>query len=767
MRSVRFGVALLVASQIWAAGAPVVGYDASRACLTVGGKPFFAIGCYNIVPEQMKACAAAGMNVTVRLGSSSAYGPKLAALMQNDPQAVPAFLRSYADAAGQAGMWLVEAPASFNPGLGYTAPDFPERFARFLDQPLGTIVDTLRDHPAVLAINNLDEPNRKMQEPVTAFTRAVRTRQPGRAVMLNFSRRPHEWPGAADIIASDIYIAGAELPLCELYEEVRTNVAIAGRLRCPYWLLPLAEGYETVGPVMPEQQIAQTYLGVIGGATGIVWWTWPPRHAETWRVLRQLSGELRALAPVLTEARPDPPVQLSPPELARTVQTRVIRHGKLTFVIAANAVPSPVTVTFQAPATFKTKAEVWFEKRSLPLPNGRWQDRFAGYGRHVYVLPGAWPAGAELKLTAAVDVPAPAAAGVPAPAARTAADSPPGNLITNPGFEEDGHWTVVPADRAAWADIAQRGTMDATMAHGGRRSACLCFTEDNILIDTIGDPIQLRPNTFYRFSGWMRLETAGALHRAYLFMLGGNKRLTGRLLGVENHAGWQYVESVFNTGPDAIEARVRFRYSADDDFAGVAGAPGNGRAWLDDVALVALPGVRNLVRNGGFERETRLAQWPRDWDQLWSLTGVPGHIGGDKPLWGTDVSVAWEGKRSLRMANPGPTTSLPLDFIARSATCHHTFSNLTLQAGQTYVCSVYLKADRAAMPVTLFVGSYRNAKQATVGTEWARVTQTLTPERTSTGEAYLQVRTSEAGTVWVDGVQLEAGETPTEFQDAL
>ncbi|MBM4083544.1 MAG: hypothetical protein FJ272_02045 [Planctomycetes bacterium] len=760
-RATLLGLLLILVSGVSAAeGLPQVGFDSDRACLLVDGKPFFAIGCYNVVPEQMKSCAQAGMNLTVRLGSSGLLGPKLTGLIEREPGAVSKFLTSYSDAAQEAGVWLIEAPASFAPeSLGYRAPEFPARFERFLDQPLGRIVDTLRRHPAVLALNSLDEPNPQMQETVTAFRRAVRERHSGRAVLLNFSRRPHEWPGAADIIASDIYMTPNESPLCELYEEVRTNVAIARRLKCPYWLLPLLESYETVGPVPPEQQVAQTYLGVIAGASGIVWWTWPPRHAATWDVMRKLAGELQALSPVLTELRPDPPVRISPPEMARVVQARVIRHGRQTFVIAANATPSPARVTFEAPATCHSGTEVWFEKRSLPLREGRWQDRFEGYGRHVYMLPDAWSAGAELKLTTSVEV--------PTPAAMTDTAGSPDNLIPNPGFEGDKGWQVVPADREAWADIAKRGFIDNKIAHGGQRSACLRFTDANIMLDYVSDPILLKPDSFYRFSGWIRLETAGALHRAYVFLLGGGRRMTGRLLGVENYAGWGQVSSVFSTGREPVEVRVRCRHDSNDDFAGTRGPKGSGRAWFDDFSLVRLPDTRNLIRNGSFERSTWLSGWPVSWDTLWSLIGVPGHIGGKNPLWGMDSGTAWHGKHSLRLVNPGATTSLPLDAMARSVTCHQTLSNLTLSQGQPYVFSAYLKADRPNCPVHLFVGSYRASKQVTVGTEWVRFTHSYTPQVTVYGDAYIQIRSSDPGTVWVDGVQLENGETPTEFQDAM
>jgi hypothetical protein len=51
--------------------APVVSYDPERCCVLISGQPFFAIGCYDVVPEYQSECAAAGFNLAARTNSDS------------------------------------------------------------------------------------------------------------------------------------------------------------------------------------------------------------------------------------------------------------------------------------------------------------------------------------------------------------------------------------------------------------------------------------------------------------------------------------------------------------------------------------------------------------------------------------------------------------------------------------------------------------------------------------------------------------------------
>ncbi|MBU0607248.1 MAG: hypothetical protein KKI08_05145 [Armatimonadetes bacterium] len=732
--------------------APRLSYDADRCSLLVNGQPFFCLGFYNVPPEQFAVCAGAGFNAVTRPGPGPYLGMHLKQLVAEHPDQVEAFLRSAADAALQAGLWDLEDPNRLTyEYFQYGDPAFPDKYARFLADPLPQIVTALRGHPAVLAFNNLDEPSTKMVPQVQAYHETVRRLDPQRAVMLNFCRNVHEAAPHCEIITADYYQHRDRDPLIHVYEQVRQNVAQARQAGRPYWHVPLAESYESVPPLRPEDQIAQTYLSVVGGASGILWWNWPPRHVATWKVLQQMAAELAALTPVLVETRNQPEVELITPETARSVVARVIQHGGVTFVIAVNAAPCPADVTFQVPTPLSRDSNVWFEDRAVSVREGRWQDHFEPKERHVYALQTTWPKNRPLRLAVSLErAPEPS----PGPSVTV-----PGNILPDPGAEEGAEgWK-----RRVWVNTdrdnpARRHFLDTAERHSGRQSAALQFTAIGRCACWDSPTITLQPNTFYRLGGWAKVEVQGDGHRAMIYVVG-KKGIFGNVrMETANYAGWRECRTQLRTGAKAVEVWLRCQYEA-EDFATETPLPGSGKVWFDDLYIVPAPaGVTNMVGNSGFEGGEWLAGWPVGWNCSPSLFGVPGIVGGSEQLWKLDDTVAWEGTHSLRLDNPGAATALPIGPIAWSAGATYELAGVTLSAGQPYTLSAYVKADRDDCRVILVPGGTHRP----VTREWTRVSLTHTPEADNT-RVYVILYTDRPGTVWIDGVQFEAGETPTPY----
>ncbi len=734
---------------------PQVSYDADRCCLLIDGQPFFAIGLYNVVPECMAECAEAGFNVVTRPGPGSMMGEHLKRLAAEQPDQVGPFLRSFADAAQQAGLWDLEDPNRFTyEPFPYTDPAFPEKHTRFLADPLPTIVAALQGHPAVLGFNSLDEPSAKLAEPLRAYHDAVRALDPQRAIMLNFWRRQREGAEQCEILTSDYYPHRGRTSLIELYEEACLSVERARELQRPYWFVPLAEAFETVPPLRPEDQVAQTYLAVAGGVSGILWWTWPPKHEASWNTLKQLAGELRALAPVLTESRKQPGVALSPPEAARSVQARVIQRNGVTFVISVNAAPCPATVSFRAPSGFSGQANVWFEGRSVAVREGCWEDRFAPHERHVYALQARWPTNDPLQLT--ISLPPPPEA-PPGPTVVVA-----GNLLSDPGLEDGSGWTGRIWTNTDRDNPARRVFLDAAERHSGLQSAALEFTDVGASACWDSPRVTLQPNTLYRIGGWAKAELLGLDHRAMIFLVGAKGAVRGVRMEVDNRSGWREYRSLLSTGSEAGEVWLRCQYEAFDPFTEEAQS-GSGRAWFDDLYIVPAPaGVSNMIANGGFEGAEWLRGWPEGWDNSYTLIGRPGTVGSPNQLWGLDRAEAWEGQTSLRLANPGETTALPIGAIARSSSVVQALVGATLTAGTSYTLSAYVKADRDEYRILVVPGMWACAKYVAVSDEWARISVTCS-SASDVSEAYVILRTTEPGTLWIDGVQFEAGSEPTPF----
>jgi len=70
------------------------------------------------------------------------------------------------------------------------------------------------------------------------------------------------------------------------------------------YIMPMSEFWSASNKraILPSEQRLQTYLCIIHGAKGIIYWTYPIYHDDSWTMLSTLAGELTDLAPsMLTE----------------------------------------------------------------------------------------------------------------------------------------------------------------------------------------------------------------------------------------------------------------------------------------------------------------------------------------------------------------------------------------------------------------------------------------------------------------------------------
>jgi len=212
-------------------------------------------------------------------------------------------------------------------------------------------------------------------------------------------------------------------------------------------------------------------------------------------------------------------------------------------------------------------------------------------------------------------------------------------------------------------------------------------------------------------------------------------------------------------------------------------------AWLTLAALCQAQS-RNLIRNGSFESCTNPGI-PDGWGMAWNQF-VPDYFGECRalpaywveklgqdhiPTWGAGKdTVTDEGKQSLRVKQPG-------DLVCGTATSRH----VKLKKGITYAFSFCMKADKADIPISagMYGKPYQTFKTTTT---WKRYSLVFTPEENRPRERvifrFTQNRgpdlrermkkaeqgevidaTDKATTFWVDAVQLEEAEAPTEYVD--
>lgn len=340
-----------------------VRFNEKNVCL-VDGKPFFPLGMYHVAwsatKEQMLQCvedlAAAGFNA-------------LHASCTN----LDTF-QEVLDRAQARGLKVIPE------GIGANSPAL-QRF---------------KDHPAILAWNSGDEPDCWNVAPAQVLEniQAIHDRDathPCYTTVANASLLGH-YAGAVDVFSNDPYpLTGANTNLVAVANQTaQARTSVQGRK--PLWMVPQCFGYGDGGWQVPTpaQERSMTYQALIEGANGLIWYTYDDvkfkvvEHPELWAMMRQLTGEIRQLTPVLLEPAYDAKRFQAGPE--GCLRGCAIRDGEtLTIMVAHTNDKDLGTQELTVPGLpTQGQAEAMFENRTVPCADGRLSDAFAPYAVHVY-----------------------------------------------------------------------------------------------------------------------------------------------------------------------------------------------------------------------------------------------------------------------------------------------------------------------------------------------------------------------------------------------
>ena len=374
--------------------------DRERGVVLVDGKPFFPIGIYRVPQEYMKEVADAGFNSVIFWDFAS--GKKARDRMKEaeaDEEAKRKIVREYLDAAHEAGLMVVENPKYFNyKKTRFHYPNFAQDYAAYLKDPLPLVVETSGRHPALLAYYGPDEPGEEQRVICRQSSEVIWEYDPYHPVYILYSHTMREWPEVYEIAGVDTYAMQVGFGQINHIREVKRAAEVAKRMRVPFWHVPVLEALPRRTLKWEEQRL-QGYLSVIGGAKGIFWFVWPPRHKENWEAVKEIAGELSSLSPILLDQTPRQEITVEPSEMQDALQVLVKEHRGRTYLITANTYWNAVEVDFQLPGRYQGRGKVWFEDRIVKIARSQFSDRFPGYGTHVYELRGSWPEGGVLKVT--------------------------------------------------------------------------------------------------------------------------------------------------------------------------------------------------------------------------------------------------------------------------------------------------------------------------------------------------------------------------------
>ncbi len=170
------------------------------------------------------------------------------------------------------------------------------------------------------------------------------------------------------------------------------------------------------------------------------------------------------------------------------------------------------------------------------------------------------------------------------------------------------------------------------------------------------------------------------------------------------------------------------------------------------------PGKKNILCNPSFEDASVpfIPDYYRT--SMARITPAGSFAGGATPRWGLDDSTAKFGRRSMKIQ----TLDKP------DAACGFLMWRRlpTNKQAREYTFSVWLKADRPNTKVIVDITSFsvRN-KTFTVGTDWSRHHFTGVLPGDTGIYPISRIELATPGTLWIDGMQLEAGNTLTEFEE--
>lgn len=290
------------------------------------------------------------------------------------------------------------------PGLRVMVP-YPEKVGK---EALITFLNDIKNSETVLAWYLADEPEGRATPPSYIWQCRLFLRHftpfPGALVLLR-AERARDYAPAADILMVDPYPI-PKMPLTWLSDSLEEAKKWAWDK--PVWAViqafdwsscPLDDDPRSWGryPAYEEERCL-SYLALVHGAKGLFYYKFEAEkyrsknYLQHWNNVKKVVSELRSIYPLLP-APVDSSCQLDvePPEVHCALKKvekgddrGLIEKGY--YLIAVNTTKKPLKAAFAIPFRFDGEANVLFDKRSVPINEGKLIDDFEPYGVHVYVL---------------------------------------------------------------------------------------------------------------------------------------------------------------------------------------------------------------------------------------------------------------------------------------------------------------------------------------------------------------------------------------------
>jgi len=363
--------------------------------IVVDGKPFFPIGLYCVglsgskrwtTPHELFAeLKAAGFN-TVQNYSLGAW--------QLDDKRFGSFVLPWLDGAAEHGLKVyfdLQGPESRVRRRRGGIRDLNDPLFAKYDAPpeVAWRVKKVMNHPALLCWYTADEPicHGRTVEQLARQDRLIKALDPHHPTVIATCPGGEHCGGyrkccqAVDILATDHYPMPKEPAHAFRRTAVKGKHAVQGLQA--HWTIP--QCYSR-GREMTEDEIRlETYLSIVHGAKGIIWWACiycKTGHPRCWEATKKLAGELSRISPILLDEDCDQTVRLDPADASIDVLLK--RHAGKRYLIAVNhAADSIGKVTFTLPNVASCRSHLDGDRKDI-VRGTSFTDVFGPYQVRMY-----------------------------------------------------------------------------------------------------------------------------------------------------------------------------------------------------------------------------------------------------------------------------------------------------------------------------------------------------------------------------------------------
>ncbi|MCJ7447251.1 MAG: carbohydrate binding domain-containing protein [Bacteroidales bacterium] len=348
-------------------------------------------------------------------------------------------------------------------------------------------IKAFRDHPALLAWYISDEPTGHgiLPEALEKIYQTIREYDPWHPVSIVFMApflAPKNYENALDIIMADPYPV-PNSPVT-LVGDIAGQLSSEYKGRKPVWIVPQVFGggeWWSREPSVQEVR-SMTYQAIIKGTKGIQYFVRQglnlfPKSTSTWNECGRMAVEIAGLTPWLLSDEETIPVKSG----SQNILVTSAIHNEQLLIMAVNTKNYPQKAEFTISRSLSGRARVLFENRNIPVSSGYFSDLLSAFGSQSYMI--------NLKPQKELITPF------------------PGNLVTDPGFE-DINSPGVPASCYA-RNGGDRGAtyfLDSREHIEGNHSVRLITPKENSSVRLRFFPVAVNPGRTYIISVWAKAD---------------------------------------------------------------------------------------------------------------------------------------------------------------------------------------------------------------------------------------------------------------------